>query len=175
MQIIGQVSCDAVLFMPPDVLPKPRRERPRTYGIKMTSEATQQLPTIKFMLTLYGKAQLIRLRTHRGCNGAFSKRSVGTRDAGAQVGGGQSMAAKRTVLELWMKSAQQRALVKLFGLVAEEVFPIEIVSPWRNKQPLTGGLVVQWLRMEFTEIIFRWASTNSPRYSFSQNNAATPD
>lgn len=32
-------------------------------------------------------------------------------------------------------------LVQLLSLVAEEAFPTEIVVPWCNKQPLTGGLV----------------------------------
>ncbi len=46
-------------------------------------------------------------------------------------------------------------LVQLLSLVAEETFPADIVAPWRSKQPLTGGLVAQWLRMEFTGLAFR--------------------
>jgi len=34
-------------------------------------------------------------------------------------------------------------------------FPITVVAPWRKTQPLTGGLVAQWLRMEFTGLAFR--------------------
>jgi len=41
------------------------------------------------------------------------------------------------------------------SLVAEEAFPITVVAPWRIKQPLTNGLVAQWLRMEFTGLAFR--------------------
>ena len=29
------------------------------------------------------------------------------------------------------------------------------VSSWRDRQPLTAGLVAQWLRMEFTGLAFR--------------------
>ena len=38
---------------------------------------------------------------------------------------------------------------------AEEAFPIDVVAPWRDKQPLTGGMMAQWLRMEFTGLAFR--------------------
>ena len=36
-----------------------------------------------------------------------------------------------------------------------DAFPITGVAPWRRNQPLTGGLVAQWLRMEFTGLAFR--------------------
>lgn len=63
---------------------------------------------------------------------------------------------KRTVLELWMQIRSTAwTLVQLLSLVAEEAFPIDVVAPWRDKQPLTGGLVAQWLRMEFTGLAFR--------------------
>ncbi len=63
---------------------------------------------------------------------------------------------KRTVLELWMQIRPTAwTLVQLLSLVAEEAFPIDVVAPWRDKQPLTGGLVAQWLRMEFTGLAFR--------------------
>lgn len=48
-----------------------------------------------------------------------------------------------------------RTLVQLLSLVAEKSFPIDVVAPWRDKQPLTGGMVAQWLRMEFTGLAFR--------------------
>ena len=41
------------------------------------------------------------------------------------------------------------------SLAVEESFPITAVAPWRNTQPLTAGLVAQWLRMEFTGLAFR--------------------
>ncbi len=63
---------------------------------------------------------------------------------------------KRTVLELWMQIRSTAwTLVQLLSLVVEETFPIAVVSPWRDKQPLTAGLVAQWLRMEFTGLAFR--------------------
>ncbi len=46
-------------------------------------------------------------------------------------------------------------LVQLLSLVVEESLPITAVSPWRDKHPLTAGLVAQWLRMEFTGLVFR--------------------
>jgi hypothetical protein len=32
---------------------------------------------------------------------------------------------------------------------------MQAVAPWRLKQPLTAGLVAQWLRIEFTGLAFR--------------------
>ena len=62
---------------------------------------------------------------------------------------------KRAVLELWMRIRSTAwTLVQLLSLVVEEIFPIAAVSPWRDKQPLTAGLVAQWLRMEFTGLAF---------------------
>ncbi|MDP1787161.1 transposase, partial [Nitrosomonas sp.] len=63
MPIIGQARCDTALFLPPDVVLKPGRGRPKTYGIKMTPEAIRNLPVTEVKLTLYGKEQLVRLRT----------------------------------------------------------------------------------------------------------------
>ena len=63
---------------------------------------------------------------------------------------------KRTVLELWMQIRSTAwTLVQLLSLVAEKAFPVDVVAPWRDKQPLTGGMVAQWLRMEFTGLAFR--------------------
>ena len=36
-----------------------------------------------------------------------------------------------------------------------ENFPVSAVAPWRIGQPLTGGMVAQWLRVEFTGLQFR--------------------
>lgn len=63
---------------------------------------------------------------------------------------------KRALLELWMQIRSTAwALVQLLSLVVEQAFPIETMAPWRSKQPLTGGLVAQWLRMEFIGLAFR--------------------
>jgi hypothetical protein len=56
MRIIGQARRDAALS-------KPRRGRPKTYVIKMTPDAIRNLPLTEIKLTLYGKEQLVRLRT----------------------------------------------------------------------------------------------------------------
>ena len=63
---------------------------------------------------------------------------------------------KRTVLELWMQiHSTAWTLVQLLNLVVEEAFLIAAVLPWRDRHPLTAGLVAQWLRMEFTRLAFR--------------------
>ena len=201
MPIIGQARCDTALFLPPDTVPKPGRGRPRTYGIKMTPEAIQNLPVTEVKLTLYGKEQLVRLRTvvamARFLKGTLvravwcefydaDKRHwskvrlllatetdlcaeeilhLYARRWGIEPlfhnlkrwwGVNNLWQQERTVLELWMQIRSTAwTLVQLLSLVAEEAFPIDVVAPWRDKQPLTGGLVAQWLRMEFTGLAFR--------------------
>ena len=201
MPIIGQARCDTALFLPPDVVLKPGRGRPKTYGIKMTPEAIRNLPVTEVKLTLYGKEQLVRLRTVVAM-ARFLKRMLVRAvwcefyDANKQRwskarlllatetdlraeeilhlyarrwgieplfhnlkrwwGVNNLWQQKRTVLELWMQIRSTAwTLVQLLSLVAEEAFPIDVVAPWRDKQPLTGGLVAQWLRMEFTGLAFR--------------------
>lgn len=63
MPIIGQARCDTALFLPPSVVAKPGRGRPRIYGSKMTLDSIRNLPATETRLTLYGKEQLVRLRT----------------------------------------------------------------------------------------------------------------
>lgn len=63
MRVIGQARRDTALFLPPVVFFKPGRGRPKIYGVKMTSEAIQALPVTELKLMLYGKEQLIRLRS----------------------------------------------------------------------------------------------------------------
>ena len=201
MRVIGQARRDTALFLPPVVLLKPGRGRPKTYGVKMTPDAIQALPVSEHRLTLYGKEQLIRLRSvvalARFLKGApvravwcsfydadkqsWSKvrllLATETELSGEEIlrlyarrwgieplfhnlkrwwGVNNLWQQKRTVLELWMQIRSTAwTLVQLLSLVAEESFPITAVAPWRDKQPLTGGLVAQWLRMEFTGLAFR--------------------
>jgi hypothetical protein len=201
MRVIGQARRDTALFLPPVVLLKPGRGRPKIYGIKMTPEAIQALPTTELKITLYGKEQLIRLRSvvamarflkgtpvhavwcsfYDADKQSWSKArlllatetelsaeeilSLYARRWGIEPlfhnlkrwwGVNNLWQQKRTVLELWMQIRSTAwTLVQLLSLVAEESFPITVVAPWRNKQPLTGGLVAQWLRMEFTGLAFR--------------------
>jgi hypothetical protein len=62
----------------------------------------------------------------------------------------------RKALELWMQIRSTAwTLAQLLALVAEDSFPIQDVAPWRAKQPLTAGLIAQWLRIEFTGLPFR--------------------
>lgn len=61
----------------------------------------------------------------------------------------------RQALECWMQiRATAWTLVQLLAHVVEN-FPVNTVAPWRIGQPLTGGMVAQWLRMEFTGLQFR--------------------
>lgn len=61
----------------------------------------------------------------------------------------------RQALECWMQiRATAWTLVQLLAHVVEN-FPVNTVAPWRIAQPLTGGMVAQWLRMEFTGLQFR--------------------
>jgi len=61
----------------------------------------------------------------------------------------------RAALECWMQiRATAWTLVQLLVHVVEN-FPVNAVAPWRVGQPLTGGMVAQWLRMEFTGLQFR--------------------
>ena len=167
----------------------------------MTPEAIQALPVNELKMTLYGKEQLIRLRSvvamARFLKGApvravwcefydvdkqrWSKpRLLLATETELSAEGILCLYArrwgieplfhnlkrwwgvnnlwqqKRTVLELWMQIRSTAwTLVQLLCLVVEETFPIATVSPWRDRQPLTAGLVVQWLRMEFTGLAFR--------------------
>jgi len=201
MRIIGQARRDTALFQPPVVLLKPGRGRPRVYGIKMTPEAIGALPVTEVKLTLYGKEQLIRLRSvvamARFLKGApvravwcefFDADKQGWSKARLLLATETDLSAeeilrlyarrwgieplfhnlkrwwgvnnlwqqRRTVLELWMQIRSMAwTMVQLLSLVVEENFPISAVSPWRDKQPLTAGLVAQWLRMEFTGLAFR--------------------
>ena len=201
MQIMGQARRDTALFLPPVVSVKRGRGRPRKYGVKMTPEAIQALPTTEVKLTLYGKEQLIRLRSvvamARFLKGTpvravwcefydqdqqcWSKArlllATETALSAEEIlrlyarrwgieplfhnlkrwwGVNNLWQQKRTVLELWMQIRSIAwTLVQLLSLVVEETFPISAVAPWRDKQPLTGGLVAQWLRMEFTGLAFR--------------------
>jgi hypothetical protein len=201
MRVIGQARRDTALFLPPVAVLKQGRGRPRTYGEKMTPEAILALPVTELKLSLYGKEQLIRLRTvvamARFLKGTLVRAVwCSFYDADKQIwskarlllatetelfaeeilrlyarrwgieplfhnlkrwwGVNNLWQQKRIVLELWMQIRSTAwTLVQLVSLVVEEAFPITVVAPWRNKQPLTGGLVAQWLRMEFTGLAFR--------------------
>nr|WP_292993567.1 transposase [Nitrosomonas sp.] len=152
---------DSALFLPPDAVPKPGRGRPKTYGIKITPEAIRNLPVTEVKLTLYGKEQLVRLRTVVAM--ARLLLAIGTdlrveeilhlyaRRWGIEPlfhnlkrwwGVNNLWQQKRTMLELWMQIRSTTwTLVQLLSLFAEEAFPIDVVA--------------QWLRMEFTGLAFR--------------------
>jgi hypothetical protein len=62
----------------------------------------------------------------------------------------------RIALELWMQIRSTAwSLAQLLVLVVEDSFPMQEIAPWRNRQPLTAGLIAQWLRIEFTGLPFR--------------------
>jgi hypothetical protein len=76
----------------------------------------------------------------------------------------------RRALELWMQIRSVAwTLAQLLALVAEDHFPLQTVAPWRTKQPLTAGLIAQWLRSEFTGLPFRDAfDRKSQKFSFPE-------
>jgi hypothetical protein len=201
MRIIGQARRDTALFLPPVVLLKRGRGAPRKYGVKMTLGTILTLPVTEVKLTLYGKEQLIRLRSvvalarflkatpvravwcefydvdKQSWSKARLLLATETELSAEEIlrlyarrwgieplfhnlkrwwGVNNLWQQRRIVLELWMQIRSMAwTLVQLLSLVVEESFPIEVVAPWRDKQPLTGGLVAQWLRMEFTGLAFR--------------------
>lgn len=60
-------------------------------------------------------------------------------------------------------------LAQLLALVAEDSFPIQTVAPWRAKQPLTTGLIAQWLRIEFSGLPLRDGfDRKSQKFSFPE-------
>lgn len=200
IQVIGQARHDTALFLPPS--PKTgRRGRPAIYGKRLTPDEIETLPVIELSLTLYGKEQLIRLRSVV----ALARFLKGTQvravwcqffDADKQrwskprllLASESNLTAEAIVylyarrwgieplfhnlkrwwgvtnlwqqsrrpLELWMQIRSTAwTLAQLLSLTVEESFPIQSVAPWRSKQPLTAGLVAQWLRIEFTGLAFR--------------------
>jgi hypothetical protein len=76
----------------------------------------------------------------------------------------------RKALELWMQIRSTAwTLAQLLALVAEDSFPIQAVAPWRAKQPLTAGLIAQWLRIEFSGLPFRDGfDRKSQKFSFPE-------
>ncbi len=76
----------------------------------------------------------------------------------------------RKALELWMQIRSTAwTLAQLLVLVAENRFPFQVIAPWRAKQPLTTGLIVQWLRIEFTGLPFRDGfDRKSQKFSFPE-------
>ena len=83
---------------------------------------------------------------------------------------------KRIVLELWMQIRSTAwTLVHLLSLVVEEAFPITVAAPWRNKRPSTGGLMVQWLSMEFAGLAFRGGFNRNSSILTFRSSVATPD
>jgi len=76
----------------------------------------------------------------------------------------------RTALETWMQiSCTAWTLAQLLALAVDEVFPLREVAPWREGHPLTAGLVAQWLRIEFTGLVFRDGfDPKSQKFSFPE-------
>jgi hypothetical protein len=76
----------------------------------------------------------------------------------------------RKALELWMQIRSTAwTLAQLLVVVAGDHFPIDAVAPWRAHQPLTAGLIAQWLRMEFTGLPFRDGfDRKSQKFSFPE-------
>ena len=63
IQVIAQARIDTALFLPPVVSANPGRGRPRKYGERLTAESIAALPTRPLSVVLYGKPQIIRIRS----------------------------------------------------------------------------------------------------------------
>ena len=63
LRVIAQARRDTALFLPPVPASSPRRGRRRIYGQRLNTAAVHALPFTELTLTLYGKQQLIRLRS----------------------------------------------------------------------------------------------------------------
>lgn len=76
----------------------------------------------------------------------------------------------RRALELWMMIRSCAwSLAQLLALAVEAQFPITAVAPWRKGEPVTAGLVAQWLRMEFSGLAFRDGfDRNSRKFTFPE-------
>jgi hypothetical protein len=59
--VIGRVRRDLALY----AVPRPRRGRPRKYGLRMTRERIEALPVHRSARILYGKLEVVRYRTCR--------------------------------------------------------------------------------------------------------------
>lgn len=96
----------------------------------------------------------LRNRTGRSNGRAAVRATLGDRTAVPQpqtlVWLQQSLAAD-AVLELWMQIRSCAwTLTQLLSLAIADAFPMDTIAPWRVGQPVTAGLVAQWLRREFT-------------------------
>ena len=201
IQVIGQARRDTALFLPPVRKETKGRGRPAKYGARLTTDTIAALPTTELTLTLYGKEQLLRVKSvvamARFLKGVlvravwcefFDEDNKGWSRPRLVLATESELDAdviiriyarrwgieplfhnlkrwwgitnlwqqSRTVLELWMQIRSIAwTLVELLGFVVDKSFPIMAVAPWRRGQVLTGGLVAQWLRMEFTGLAFR--------------------
>jgi len=201
LRVIGQARRDTALFLRPAPSTVPRRGRRRIYGQRLDAAAFNALPLTELTLTLYGKRQLIRLRSvvalarflkatpvHAVWCQFFDEKDnawstprlllATETDLSAETivrlyarrwgieplfhnlkrwwGISNLWQQSRTTLELWMQIRSTAwCLAQLLSLAVHDAFPMQAVAPWRLKQPLTAGLVAQWLRIEFTGLAFR--------------------
>ena len=215
VHVIGQARYDTALFLPPVSPSGPRRGRPRKYGQRVTPNMAAALPATTQSLFLYGKEQIVRLRSlvvlarflkakpvhavwceffdpdkntwskprlllateTELCAEAIVRlyaRRWGIEPLFHNLkrwwGVANLWQQSRQALELWMQIRSTAwTLAQLLALVAEDSFPIQTVAPWRAKQPLTTGLIAQWLRIEFSGLPFRDGfDRKSQKFSFPE-------
>ena len=148
VRIIGQVRRDTALYLLP--APEPKRRGPkRKYGQRIDAALVDTLPVRQVELTLYGKAQWVRLRStlavarFLGIEPLFHnlKRWWGVTNLWQQ---------SKPALELWMQiRSTAYALTQLLALRLWEFFPLMDMAPWRKRAMITAGLFAQWLRIQF--------------------------
>ena len=63
LHVIAQARIDTALFLPPTAADQAPRGRRRKYGSRLSAEAILALPYQNLTLTLYGKPQVVRLRS----------------------------------------------------------------------------------------------------------------
>ena len=76
----------------------------------------------------------------------------------------------RRVLELWMMIRSTAwTLTQLLVIKTKNSFPIDIIAPWRKGNPITGGLIAQWMRIKFSGLSFRDGyDRKSRKFSFPE-------
>lgn len=216
ISVMGQVRHDTALFFFPDPIEgKNPQGRPRKYGKRLLVTHIETLPLLELVLFIYGKKQLVRLRSivvmARFLKGApvravwcqfFNEKTqswskprlllasettltaeevvcIYARRWGIETlffnlkqwwGANNLWQQSRRALELWMMIRSIAwTLTQLLVMKTKDCFPLNIIAPWRKGDPITGGLIAQWMRIEFSGLPFRDGyDRKSRKFSFPE-------